>query len=80
MMNSVNKKKSNKGRGRVYRNIHLGLGKQFQEATLILAEEDCDVPIDLSPLCGQEPPEKNFPEVVVLSGLGIISVMNAKEK
>ena len=42
--------------GTVYRNIHLDLGKQLQEAELILAQEDSDVPMDSSPLCGKEPP------------------------
>ena len=35
----VSKKKSNKGRGKVYRNIHLGFGKQLQEAELVLAQK-----------------------------------------
>ena len=56
---------------KIYINIHLGLGKQLHETKLILAEEDSDVPIDSSPPCDQELPEENFPEMVVLSGLGI---------
>ena len=45
----VSNTKSNKRRSKAYRNIHLGLDKQLQEAELILGQEDSDVPIDSSP-------------------------------
>ena len=67
----VGKNKPKKGRGKVYRNIHLGLVKQLQETELILAHEDSDVPIYSSPSCGEEAPKENSPEVVVLSRLDI---------
>ena len=41
----VNKKKSKKGRDEVYKTMHVDLGKQLQEAALIIAEENADVPI-----------------------------------
>ena len=45
--------------------MHVGLGRQPQEAKSILAEENADVPIDCSPSCGQGPPEENFLKVVL---------------
>ena len=56
----MSKKNSNKGRGKVYRNIPLGLEKQLQEAESISAQEDSDTPTDSSLACGQELPEENF--------------------
>ena len=49
--------------------MHVGLGRQLQEAKAILAQED--MPIDCSPSCTQELPEENFPEVVLLATLGV---------
>ena len=67
----VHKNKLKKGRGNVYKIMHVCLGRQLQEAKLILADENADAPIDCSPPCGQEPPQKNFPEVIILAGLGV---------
>ena len=50
--------------------MQVGLEDKLEEATLITAEENADLPINCSPPCGQEPPEENFPEVV-LTGLGV---------
>ena len=69
----VNRKKLKKGRGNAYKTVHVGLRRQLQEAKLILADENADVPIDCSPPCGQELPEENFPEAV-LTGLGVRKV------
>ena len=49
--------------------MHVGLGRQLKETKAILAEENADVSIDCSPPCVQEPPEENFPEVVLLAAL-----------
>ena len=49
--------------------INVGLTRQSKEAEAILAVED--VPIDCSPPCTQELPKENFPEVVLLSALGV---------
>ena len=65
----VNKEKSKKGRSKIYRNMHLGLGRQLQEASSIIAKENADSPINCSSPCAQEPPEEDFPEVVLLAGL-----------
>ena len=56
---------------RVYRNIHVGLGRQLHEAELILALENADVPIDSSPPFGKELPKEKFLKVVVLAGLSL---------
>ena len=40
--------------------MHVGLGRGLQEAELIIAEENADVPIDCTPPCHKELPEKNF--------------------
>ena len=53
----------------MYRNIHVGLGRQLQEAKSILAEDD-DTPTESSPPSSQELPAENFPEVVLFSGTG----------
>ena len=37
--------------------MHVGLGRQLQEAESILVDENADVPIDCSPPCSQETPE-----------------------
>ena len=55
----VKKKKQKKAAAN--KNMHVGLGRQLQEAKAILAEED--VPIDCSPPCTQELPEENVPEL-----------------
>ena len=74
----VNKRKLKKGRGNVYKTMHVGLERQLQEAQLFLAEKNADVPIDCSPPCGQEPPEENFQEFVLLAGLGVIKCHSCK--
>ena len=51
--------------------MHVGLGRQSKEAKAILAQDNVDAPNDCSPSCGQEPPEKNFLEVVVLAALSV---------
>ena len=56
-------------RANVYETMYVGLRRQYKEAKAILAEED--VPIAFSPLCSQELPEENFPEVVLLVALGV---------
>ena len=48
--------------------MHVGLGRQLKEAEAILAK---DVAIDCSPPCTQELPDKNFPEVVLLTAFGV---------
>ena len=45
----VNKNKWKKGRDNVYKTMHVGLGRQLQEAKLILADENPEVSIDCSP-------------------------------
>ena len=64
-------KKLKKGRANVYKTMHVGLGRQLKEAKAVLTEENENVPIDCSPTCGQEPPQENFPEVVLLAALGV---------
>ena len=59
----VSKNKSIKRRSKVYRNIHLGLGKELQQAELILTQEDSDVPIHDSPPSGKELSKEHFLEV-----------------
>ena len=51
--------------------MHVDLGRQLQEAKLIIAEVYYNVLIDCSPPCTQEPSEDNFLEVVLLAFLGI---------
>ena len=51
--------------------MHAGLGRQLHEVESIIAEEYTDAAIDCSPPCGQELPEENFTEVVLLAGLGV---------
>ena len=43
---AVNKNKSKKERGKVCRNIHVGLERQIQEVILTIAEENADAPIE----------------------------------
>ena len=74
----VSKKKSKIERTKVHRNIHVGFGKQLQESESILADDIYDASIDSSPLCGQELPGENFPEVVLFSGLGITKFQRCK--
>ena len=72
----VNKKKLKKGRVNVYETKHVGLGRQLEEAEAVTAKEV--VFIDCSPLCGQELLEKNFPEVVLLSTVGVRKCWSCK--
>ena len=51
------------------KNMHECLGRQLKEAEAILAEED--IPNDCPPLCSQELPQEDFPEVVLLAALGV---------
>ena len=60
------------GKTKVCRNNHVGFRRQLQEAESILAEEEDDnTTFEYSPLCGQELPAKNDPEVVLFSGVAI---------
>ena len=63
----VQKKKQKKSS--VNKNMHIGLARQLNESEAVLAEEN--VQIDCSPPYTQELPEENFPEVVLLSTLGV---------
>ena len=71
MLYNINKQKSKERRCKVYRNMQVGLGRQLQELTLVIAEENGDAPLDSSPPCGQELPKERFPEVFILAGLGV---------
>ena len=59
----VTKKKGKEDKKKVYRNIHVGLGRQPQETESILAEDN-DTPIECL-LCGQEPLAENYLEAVL---------------
>ena len=58
--------------------MHIGLGRQLQEARSILGEENAYETINCSPPCGQELPDENFREAGLLSGLGYKSAHSQK--
>ena len=59
------------------KNSHVGLVRQLQEVKCIL--DDDETPTDYLPQFGQDPPERNNPETVLFSGLGIKSAMPEKQ-
>ena len=57
--------------GKVYRNIHVCLGRQLQEAESVLARDGDGTPITNSPACEQELLAENYLEVILFSSLGM---------